>query len=61
MTFKIICLILLVVMAIAFMIAGKFIPEKGGDKNHKFKVVVRVRMGIFLAMLVVLFICVIIA
>lgn len=61
MTFKIICLALLTAGAIAFMIMPRIISEKKyPNHNQRIKVLTRIRLGLFLGMLIVLFLCLVV-
>ena len=60
MTFKLICLIIFAVCAVAVMIIPKIFNEKKYPSNtQRIKLIVRVRMILFLAMMILLFICVV--
>jgi amino acid permease len=57
--FKLICLILFTIGAIAIMIIPKVISEqKYKNEKQRIRKVVKIRMGIFLAMMGLLLICV---
>ena len=61
MTFKIICLALLTAGAIAFMIMPRIISEKKyPNHNQRIKILTRIRLGLFLGMLIVLFLCLVV-
>ena len=61
MTFKIICLALLSVGAIAFMLMPRIMSEKKyPNHNQRVRLVTRIRLGLFLGMLIVLFLCLVI-
>ena len=56
LVFKIVCLVLITLCAIASVVAGFFVKGKQQkDDPKKFRIVVRVRLGCFLAMLTLLF------
>ena len=58
--FKIICLVLFTLCAIASLIVPKIVSEKKYPNNaQRVKLIVRIRMGLFLGMLVFLFLCVV--
>lgn len=58
MVFKIICLVLISVCAGAFMLTPKFISEKKyKNSDQRIKLIVRIRLGFFLAMMILLLIC----
>lgn len=61
MTFKIICLVLISMCAIGTFIAPHIISEKK-YQNHtqRIKIITRVRLGLFLGMLILLFLCLVI-
>ena len=61
MVFKMICLAIFTLCAIATVLTPKIISEKRIPDNAKrIRVVVRIRMGCFLGMLVLMLICFII-
>lgn len=61
MVFKMICLVIFTLCAIATVLVPKIITEKRIPDNAKrIRVVVRIRMGCFLGMLVLMLICLII-
>ena len=61
MTFKIICIALLSAAAIAFMIMPRVISEKKYPNNkQRIRLVTRIRLGLFLGMLILLFLCLVI-
>ena len=61
MTFKIICLALLSAGAIAFMLMPRIMSEKKyPNHNQRVRLVTRIRLGLFLGMLIVLFLCLVI-
>ena len=60
MVFKIICLVLLTCAAIVSLIVPKIFSEKKyPNQKRRIQLIVRVRMGCFLGMMVLLFICVV--
>lgn len=61
MVFKLICLGLFTICAIMSLIVPKIFNEKKyPDNRQRIKIIVRIRMGTFLGMMVLLFLCVII-
>ncbi|MBR2390967.1 MAG: hypothetical protein IKB06_00555 [Clostridia bacterium] len=61
MWFKLVCLILLTVAAFVSLIVPKIFSEKKyPHEKRRLQLIVRVRMGLFLGMMVLLFLCVIV-
>ena len=61
MVFKIICLALISICAGGIMLSPKFISEKKYKNNdQRIKLIVRLRLGFFLAMMILLLLCLII-
>lgn len=59
---KLIFLIIMVVLAGIIFVTPLFFPEKKGNKTNnsaRLRIIVRIRMGCFLAMLILLFLCVV--
>ena len=61
MTFKIVCLVLISMCAIGTFLTPYIISEKKyPNQTQRIKVMTRIRLGLFLGMLVLLFLCLVI-
>ena len=59
---KLAFLIIMAVLAVVFFVTPMFFPERKGNKNNaskRIRIIVRIRMGCFLGMLILLLLCVI--
>ena len=58
---KLVFLIIMVVLTTVFFLTPLFFPENKSDNNHnrRIRMIVRIRMGCFLGILILLLLCVI--
>lgn len=59
---KLVFFVIMVILACVIFVTPLFFPEKKGSKENngkRIRVIVRIRMGCFLAMLILLFLCVV--